>query len=214
MLSCWPQTHREKLILFLSSFCYFSSHLSLPFLANCWDKPIHAWLVLSLSGSVLNKTCAPHTCKSQAPCLLRASRIPRFPPSLHSPPLYLSRCISVHFLSPLCSRAPPPFSVFPPPFLSLLFPLLPPSLLHLIVLILPGDRLWTERFPLSYKSCEWLTALSALPKLSRQHPPLPYSLKSRGRRRRKRRKRRRRRRRRRSVQDHTIVFAATRYTGT
>ena len=30
------------------------------FFASCWDEPIPAWLVLSSSSFVLNKTCLPH----------------------------------------------------------------------------------------------------------------------------------------------------------
>lgn len=81
---------------------------------------------------------------------------------------------SISSLRFICLPAPPPlrFSLPLLRFSPVFFPT-SPSLFHLIALILPGDRRWTERFPLSYKSREWLTALSALPKLSRQHPPLP-----------------------------------------
>lgn len=160
------------------------------------------WSSLSASRCWIKHAC--HTLrlfttrKSQPPCLRRASRIPLFTLLL----LYLSRCISVHLLSPLSPSAPPPSPFSLPLFPLFLFPLRFPSLFHLIGFVLPGDHCWTERFPLSYKSREWLTAPSALPKLSRQHLPLPpvctveaeeevWS-----------------------VQDHTIVFAASRHIST
>lgn len=133
---------------------------SAPSAASCWIKHAHHTLLLLLFA----------TCKSQPPCLFRASRSPLFSTS----PAPLSQHYSLFPLFIFCLCSSSSHSAFPSPFsLSLLFPSLPPSLFHLIALILPGDRLWTELFPLSHKSREWLTELSTLPKLSRQHPPLP-----------------------------------------
>lgn len=123
----------EKLILFISSFCYLSFHLSLSFLADCWDKPIHAWLVLSLSASVLNKTCAPHAaalCDLQITATLPPSRLshPSLPSfSSLSSPLSQQMHFSPFPFSTLFSCSSSLFSFPSPIFLSLLVPLLPPS---------------------------------------------------------------------------------------
>lgn len=148
--------------------------LSLSWLTTGTNPSMPGWS--SLKSSMLNKTCEPHAAALhylQIPATLPPSRLshPSLPSfSSHSSPSSQQMHFSPFPLSAFssCSSS---LSVFPPPFF-LFFPT-SPSLFHLIAFVLPGDRHWTERFPLSYNSHEWLTALSALPKLSRQHPPLP-----------------------------------------
>lgn len=133
-----------------------SLRMSLPVFVYCWDKQIPVWLVASLSTSLLNKTCAPH---AAALCCLQ----------IYSPFFFLAD-VSQFICCLLSPPAPPPQWVSLP-LVSLSFLLPASSLLHLITLAFPGNRHWTKQFPLSCSNCEWLTALSTLPKRSRQHLP-------------------------------------------
>lgn len=199
--------NHRKVPLIPFTFLLFYPHLSLPTSTHCWDKPIHAWPVLSLSSSMLNKTCAPHAaalCFLQITATLPLSRL--LHPSMVSVSS-LSSLLSqqIHFRPfpfsafSSCSTS---FSVFPPPFFSLFLShsSLPPSLPS------PSNSAYSPRWSaLNRASPSRMRAMSgwlhrARSQSSPGNIPPPTSLYSRGGRR--------------SMQDYTIVFAANRHTST
>lgn len=136
----------------------------------CWIK--HARHTLRLFA----------TCKSQPPCLLRASCIPLFPLSLHSPPPPLShRFISGHLLSPLSPPAPPPFQFSLPLFLSSV-PTSPSLPLRSNRVCSPRWSLLNRALPPFVQEPWVVDCTERTPKALQATPPSPSSLYSRGRR--------------------------------
>lgn len=166
--------HREVPLIPFTCLLFYPH---LPTSTHCWDKPIHAWPVLSLSSSMLNKTCAPHAaalCFLQITATLPLSRLSH--PSMVSvssllPFISADAFQTISFLCVLLLLHLL-FSFPSPIFLSLPLPFLPPSLLHLIALILPGDRLWTELPPLVREP--WVVdCTERTPKALQATSPLP-----------------------------------------
>lgn len=161
--------------------------LSLSWLTAGTKPSMPGWSSLSASPCWIKHACHTlrlfATCKSQPPCLLRASRIPLFPLSLHSPPpLSQQMHFSPFALSAFCSCSSSS-SVFPAPFPLFFIPSSPS-------LPLPSNRVCSPRWSLlnwalpPFVQEPWVVdCTERTPKALQATPPSPSSLYSRGRRR-------------------------------